>query len=137
MFCTYELATLQENIMTLSTEENGIREAINYYSEGMRTPNLEILRKAFHPVAILCGYLGDEMIAAPIEALYDWVASSPAPERYQLSILTIEVTGRVASAKVRETDTHGDFADYFHLLKDGDRWWIVSKVWDAMTVPEE
>lgn len=121
--------------MNLSTEESGIRDAINHYGEGMRTANVEILKKAFHEVAILCGYLGDEMIAAPIEGLYDWVNSSPAPEGYELSILAIEITGRVASAKVRETDAHGDFIDYFHLLRDGERWWIVSKAWDAATAP--
>ena len=113
--------------------ETGIREAINYYAEGMRTASVEILKKGFHQQAILCGYLGDEMIAAPIEGLYDWVSSNPAPEIFNFSILAIEVTGRVASATARETDSHGDVIDYFHLLNDNDRWWIVSKLWDAET----
>jgi hypothetical protein len=65
--------------MNSSADENGIREAINYYIEGMRTGNVEVLRQGFHQQAILCGYLGDEMIAAPIEGLYDWVNSNPAP----------------------------------------------------------
>jgi len=63
--------------MNHSAEGNDIREAINYYSEGMRTANVEILKKAFHQVAVLCGYLGDELIAAPIEGLYDWFESRP------------------------------------------------------------
>lgn len=117
--------------MSLSTDENGIREVINYYSQGMGTANVEILKKAFHELAILCGYLGDEQIAARIEGLYDWVGSNPAPETYNCSILAIEITGRVAAATVRETDPHGDVIDYFHLLNDGDRWWVVSKLWDA------
>ena len=120
--------------MSLSAE-SGIREAINYYAEGMGTANVEILKEAFHQQAILCGYLGDEMIAAPIEGLYDWVNSNPAPaatgEVFGCSILSIEATGRVAAATVRETSHEGDAIDYFHLLKDGDRWWIVSKLWDA------
>src|SRR6266478_5166600 len=119
--------------MNSSADENGIREAINYYIEGIRTGNVEVLRQGFHQQAILCGYLGDEMIAAPIEGLYDWVNSNPAPEFFNLSILAIEITGRVAAATVRETDSHGDVIDYFHLLKDGDRWLIVSKLWDAET----
>jgi hypothetical protein len=118
-----------------SSEENGIREAINYYTEGMRTGDVEILKNGFHQQAILCGYLGDEKIAAPIEALYDWVKSNPAPaqtgEAFGCSILTIKVTGRVAAVTVRETSHEGDVIDYFHLLKDGDGWWIVSKLWDA------
>ncbi len=115
------------------SDESGIREAINHYAEGMGAAKVEILKEAFHRQAILCGYLGDEMIAAPIEGLYDWVSSNPVPEIFNLSILAIEITGRVATAKVRETDSYGDVIDYFHLLKDGDRWWIVSKLWDAET----
>ena len=121
--------------MNSSSDENGIREAITYYADGMKTGNPEILKKGFHQQAILCGYLGDEKIAAPIEALYEWVQSNPAPaasgEHFECSILAIEITGRVASATVRETSHEENVIDYFHLLKDGDRWWIVSKLWDT------
>ena len=121
--------------MNISSEETGVLEAINYYTEGMRTGKVEILKKGFHQQAILCGYLGDEMIAAPIEGLYDWVNSNPAPaetgEIFGCAILATEVTGRVAAATVRETSHEGDVIDYFHLLKDRERWWIVSKLWDA------
>ena len=117
------------------SEENGVREAINYYVEGMRTGNVETLKAGFHQQAILCGYLGDEMIAAPIQGLYDWVASNPAPAEsgdvFRCAILAIEVTGRVAAATVRETSHEEDVIDHFHLLRDQDRWWIVSKLWDA------
>jgi putative lumazine-binding protein len=121
--------------MNASSEENGIRETINYHVDGMRTGNVEILKKGFHQLAILCGYLGDEMIAAPIEGLYDWVNSNPAPaqtgEGFDCSTLSIEITGRVAAVTMRETSHEGDVIDYFHLLKDKDRWWVVSKLWDA------
>jgi hypothetical protein len=122
--------------MNNSSEENGVREAINYYAEGMRMGSVEILKKGFHQQAILSGYLGDEMIVAPIEGLYEWVESNPAPaetgEAFGCAILAMEVTHRVATATVRETTHEGDkFIDYFHLLKDRERWWIVSKLWDA------
>ena len=32
---------------------------------------------------------------------------------------------------IRETDLHGGVIDYLHLLKVGDDWSIVSKLWDA------
>ena len=118
--------------MTINaTDEDLIRETIDHYSEGMRTADAVTLRKAFHELAILCGYIGDEMIAAPIQGLYDWVESNSVPEGYKCAILDIETTGRVASAKIRETDLHGDVIDYFHLLKVGETWSIVSKVWDS------
>jgi len=118
--------------MTISsTEEDLIRETIERYSEGMRTADAATLRKAFHEQAILCGYIGDEMIAAPIQGLYDWVEANSVPAAYKCAILGIEITGRVAAATIRETDLHDQAIDYFHLLKTGDRWWIVSKVWDS------
>jgi len=121
--------------VSLSFEESAIRVAIKHYAEGMRTGSVEILKEGFHEQAILCGYLGDELIAAPIEALYEWVGSNPAPtetgEDYGYSILAIEINGRVATATIRETSHDGDVIDYFHLLKEKDRWWIVSKLWDA------
>jgi hypothetical protein len=121
--------------MDTSSEERGIREAITHYTEGMRTGDVEMMKRGFHEQAILCGYLGDDLIAAPIAALYDWVGANPAPaatgEPYDSEVLAIEVTNRVATASVRETEQHGTVIDHFHLLKVGERWWIVSKIWDA------
>ena len=116
-------------------DEQGIRAAIDFYAEGMRTGDVETLKRGFHEQAILCGYLGDDLIAAPIAALYDLVAGNPAPaatgEPFSCETLGLDVTGRVATAKVRESDHHGVVIDHFHLLKVGECWSIVSKLWDA------
>ena len=40
--------------MTTSFDEQGIREAITFYAEGMRTGDVETLKRAFHEQAILC-----------------------------------------------------------------------------------
>ena len=121
--------------MDAPAEEGGVRVAIEHYAEGMRTGHVDTLKEAFHEQAILCGYLGDELIAAPIVALYDWVAGNPAPatsgEPFNCEVRDIEITNRVATAAVRETDQHGAVIDHFHLLKVSERWWIVSKIWDA------
>jgi len=121
--------------MDTSLEEQAIREAIGYYAEGMRAGSAEVMKRGFHEQAILCGYLGDDLIAGPIAELYAWVESNPAPsatgDRFECQVVGVEVTGRVASATVRETDHHGTVIDHFHLLKVGDRWAIVSKLWDA------
>ena len=122
--------------MTAITDERAIRETIDHYSNGMKSADVASLKNAFHELAILCGYIGDELIAAPIQGLYDWVESNSVPEDYTCTVLGIEIIGRVATAKVRETDLHGDVIDHFHLLKVGDRWWIVSKIWDAEPVEE-
>jgi hypothetical protein len=64
------------------------------------------------------------MIAGPIDGLYDWINSNPAPvtteEAFDCVVLALEITGQVASAKVRETH-EGVVIDYFHI-----------KAWGAM-----
>ena len=120
--------------METLADEQGIRDAIAHYAEGMRAHNVEALKRSFHEQAILCGYLGDDLIVGPIAELYAWVSSNPSPiatgDTYACDILRIDMTGRVASATVRE-HYHGLAVDYFHLLKVGDRWSIVSKLWDS------
>jgi hypothetical protein len=121
--------------MTMSSNEQGIRDVIGHYAEGMRTHDVEALKRSFHAQAILCGYLGDDLIASPIGELYDWARANLSPaatgDPFTCEVLGIEVTGRVATATVRESDAHGTVIDYFHLLKIGNAWSIVSKLWDA------
>jgi hypothetical protein len=119
----------------MSLDEQGIRSAIGHYVEGMRTHDVETLKRGFHDQAILCGYLRDDVIAGPIAALYDWAGANASPaatgDPFNCEVLDIEVRGRVATATVRESDAHGTVIDYFHLLKIGNTWSIVSKLWDA------
>jgi Putative lumazine-binding len=122
-------------MMTMSPDEQSIRDVIGHYADGMRTGDVATLQRAFHDQAILCGYLEADVIASPIAGFYDWIGANPAPAStgapYACEILAIDVTGRVASATVRETYYHGTVTDHFHLLKVGDNWSIVSKLWDA------
>ena len=121
--------------MDTAKDEQQIRAVIAHYAEGMRTHDVATLKRAFHDLAILCGYLGDDLIAGPIAALYEWVETNPGPaatgEPYACEILKIEITNRTAAASLRETDLHGRVIDYLHLLKAGESWSIVSKLWDA------
>src|SRR4029453_12952621 len=101
--------------MNKLAEEQGIRSVIAHYAEGMRTHNVDSLKRAFHEQAILCGYLGDDLIAGPIAVLYAWVGSNPSPaatgDPYACDILSVEVTGRVATVAVREL-YHDTAIDY-------------------------
>lgn len=117
-------------------EQDGIRQAINFYIEGLREGSVETLKQAFHEQATMCGYLGDEMMIVPIQGLYDFVASHDAPaksgELFSVSVAAIEVAGSVASARITEKSYQGfDFTTFFQLLKIDGRWWIVGKVFNV------
>lgn len=117
-------------------EQDGIRQAINFYIEGLREGSVETLKQAFHTEATMCGYLGETMMIVPIQGLYDFVASHDAPaktgEPFEASVVAIEIAGSVASARITEKSYQGfDFTTFFHLLKIDERWWIVGKVFNV------
>ena len=117
-------------------EEDGIRQAINFYIEGLREGSVETLKEAFHEQATMCGYLGETLMIVPIQELYDFVGLHDAPaktgELFSASIAAIEIAGSVASAKITEKSYQGfDFTTLFHLLKIEGRWWIVGKVFNV------
>ncbi len=121
---------------TAATEQDGIRQAVNFYIEGLRAGSVETLKKAFHEQATMCGYLGETMMTVPIQGLYDFVASNDAPaktgEPFTCTIAAIEVAGSVASARITEKSYQGfDFTTFFHLLKIEGKWWIVGKVFNV------
>ena len=116
--------------------EDGVRQAVNYYIDGLREGNVETLKQAFHPQSTMCGYLGEDLLVVPIEGLYDFVASHPAPaqsgEPFSAEIASLEVAGSVATARISEKSYQGfNFSTFFHLLKIEDRWWIVGKVFNV------
>jgi hypothetical protein len=117
-------------------EQDGIRQAINFYIEGLRVGSVETLKQAFHEQATMCGWLGEDLLIVPIQGLYDFVSSHDAPaksgEQFEASVAAIEVAGTVASAKITEKSYQGfDFTTLFQLLKIEGRWWIVGKVFNV------
>jgi len=123
------------NTAATATEQDGIRQSINFYIDGLREGSVETLKQAFHSEATMCGYLGETLMVVPIQGLYDFVASHDAPaksgEPFRASVAAIEVAGSVASAQVTEKSYQGfDFTTFFQLLKIDGRWWIVGKVFN-------
>lgn len=121
---------------TAALEQDGIRQAINFYIEGLREGSIETLKEAFHSEATMCGHLGETLLVVPIQGLYDFVSSHDAPaktgEAFEASVAAIEVAGSVASAKITEKSYQGfDFTTFFQLLKIDGRWWIVGKVFNV------
>ncbi|MDQ3042201.1 MAG: nuclear transport factor 2 family protein [Acidobacteriota bacterium] len=47
-------------------EQDGIRQAINFYIDGLREGSVETLKQAFHTQETMCGYLGETLMVVPI-----------------------------------------------------------------------
>lgn len=118
----------------LTRNETQIRDTIDRYVEGMRTADVALLKSAFHKHANMFGDFGDNLMAAPIDALFDWVSAELEPGAtgadHRVEVEDVEIAGDVALARVHERDFFGgDAREFFTLVRTDDGWRITNKSW--------
>ena len=111
-------------------EEASVRATVETYLHGLKFNDVESFRKAFYPEAKLFfvrknGELGE----LTQEQWYQgFAANAGKEEQGGLRIAAVDITGKAASVKVIETYPDSTYTDYVSLLKLGDEWKIVNKV---------
>lgn len=118
-----------------------IKDTVNLYVEGFRTGNIEMMKKAFHPRAMMYGTSAKSVTVVEIEGLYAFAAANKPPsetgEPQQCFITSVRYAGHAASVEMIEESSYGsDYTNYFQLLKIEGKWLIVSKTFNA-TVPNK
>ena len=122
-----------------NTELQSIKATVDLYIDGLQTGNVEMLRTAFHPKAMMYGANAKAITVVEIESLYGFVASNDPPsktgEPRQCFITAINYAGNAASVEMVEESAYGnDYTNYFHLLKIDGRWLIVSKTYNTTKI---
>jgi hypothetical protein len=131
-------------------DEASIRQVVQYYFDAVKNDDAESLSRAFHPKAKWFnagdkGYLWEisqERVAANLKSN----ARRHMPKsNAAMKIVTIDITGGVASAKI-ETEysisgppellsklatTGGKVTEYLSLIKFDDGWKIVSRIYSG------
>jgi hypothetical protein len=122
--------------MVFGKEHDAVRKVVIDYLEGMIWGDEERLRRAFHPDAIQVGHFSDTYEFFPLQDFIDWVRSEktePPGSPYVAELISIEVTGTVAIAKVKDSCFDTDFTDFLVMVKDRPdatgRWQIVTKAY--------
>ncbi|WP_135450634.1 nuclear transport factor 2 family protein [Tabrizicola caldifontis] len=122
--------------MAWGGEHDAVRAVVVDYLEGMCWGDEAKLRRAFHPGALQVGHFAETYEFFPLEEFIDWVKSEEtAPEGSPIiaELLSIEVTGTVAVAKLTDTCFGTDFTDYLVMVKDRPdtqgKWQIVTKAY--------
>ena len=106
-----------------------ISSVIQTYVQGGRNGDAAIMKPAFREDATIHGYLGGDLLAGPIDMLFDWVAESPPAPDLEATIVNIDLAHTVATARVEIIGWLGHrFTDQFTLLKENGAWTITSKV---------
>ncbi|MCX7889344.1 MAG: nuclear transport factor 2 family protein [Rhodobacteraceae bacterium] len=117
-------------------EHEAVRRVVVDYLEGMIWNDEAKLRRAFHPGALQVGHFGATYEFFPLEEFIAWVKgeeTTPPGTPYVAELLSIEVTGTVAVAKLTDTCFGTDFTDWLVMVKDrpdaAGRWQIVTKAY--------
>ena len=120
--------------MSFGSEHDAVRAVVVDYLEGMVWGDEAKLNRAFHPGAIQVGHFRGTYEFLSAQEFIDWVIaekSEPEGTPYVAELVSIEVTGTVAVAKVTDSCFGADFTDYLVLVKDQpgprSKWQIVTK----------
>ena len=110
-----------------------VRAVVARYLHGLKFNDVSDFKAAFAPDARLYWRKADGTRGELTqEAWYKgFAASAGKEEEGDLRIDALDVTRDVATAKVVETYAKSVYVDYLNLLRIGDEWRIVNKVYTA------
>lgn len=113
---------------------DAISAVIQHYIDGARSGRGEDMKPAFHQDATIFGYVGPDLFAGPIQGLYDWNDQNGPATDIQTRIVSIDIVGTVASARLETENWTGHrFTDFLNLLKVDHQWKIMNKVFHLHT----
>ncbi len=113
--------------------EDAIRRTVQTYFDCMYQSSAEKAHAAFHPSAKITGYMEDGLAEMNVQQFAGFVASQqPSPqekgEPARLDVLSIEIAGDTAVARVRDDYMGLTFLDTLSLLKTEGEWRIYNKL---------
>lgn len=106
----------------------GIRKALDLYCEASVKGDSKIAEHAFAPTATMSYAENGKLVSVPIKALFDYYdQTGPQPASYEISSCNVADDVAIVSIDSKFGETR--FADMFTLVKDGNDWKIISKVY--------
>lgn len=118
-----------QNINTVQDYED-VLGAMEGYVRGLKTGNVEELKKTFHQDAIMYGHLGDDLSQGSIDNLYTYVEKFGAAPNIKTNLTVLHKTPTTAIVRIEmEHDAADeDFTDYHSLIKIKGEWKVVAKL---------
>ncbi len=123
------MSTTTTTATTYVNDIDEITTMMQAYIDGARTGKGAAMKPAFHDDATICGYVGPDLFAGPIQELYDWNDGNGPATDIECRFTSIDVVGTAASVRVDVDNWTGHrFTDFFNLVKIDGQWKILSKV---------
>ena len=115
------------------SEREAIESTIQLYFDCLHESSKDMVNLAFHPNAKITGIFGGDFHEMSRDEFGDLVASQqPSPkengETLKVEILSIEVAGITAGARVRDDYLGFTFVDTLSLVKTDETWVIYNKL---------
>ncbi len=111
------------------SEYDVIANVIQQYIDGARSGKGEDMRPAFHKDATIFGYVGPDLLAGPIQQLFDWNDENGPATGLLARIASIDLIDTAATVRLELDDWTGHrFTDLFTLLRVDGEWKIMNKV---------
>ena len=115
-------------------EYKAVESTIHIYIDGAKAGNGALTRTAFYEHAHIVGSIDGTFDVAGLDAFEGAVNSIGAAHDLQYRIVSIDISGPAASAKVEFFNWAGfRFTDFFVLYKHQEQWKISAKVYDSHT----
>ncbi|PLP99174.1 nuclear transport factor 2 family protein [Cupriavidus pauculus] len=110
-----------------------ILQLLESYLDALYDGDVALLRATFHPDALLFAEVRGEIVQKTLDAYLQGVAGRESPasrnDPYGMSILSVDVLGKIASAKVRVRVAGNNYYNFLSLLSVGGDWQIVNKLY--------
>ena len=106
----------------------GITKVLNLYTEAAVKGDSKIAQPAFAPKATMSYTEKGKLVTVPISELFAYYDKT-GPHQATYKIETVKVASDVAVVSIDSKFGDTSFDDMFTLVKDGDDWKIVSKVY--------
>lgn len=115
------------------SDEHDIRQTVQTYFDGMYESSADKTREAFHPHAKIVGYLEDGFHEMSVDDFAGFVegqqpSAHERGEPARLDVLSVEVSGETAVARVRDDYLGLTFVDTLTLVLTDGRWSIYTKL---------
>lgn len=113
---------------TMEQDLAGITKALDLYAGAAIKGDSKVAQPAFAPGATMSYTENGKLVTVPISELYAYFDKT-GPHQATYKIETVKIAGDVAIVSIDSKFGDTAFDDMFTLVKDGDSWKIVSKVY--------
>jgi len=116
-----------------NADEAEVRAALEHYLQGHATGDGQHFRLVFHPDSKLYFNREGKFSTRTAEEYIGGASGKPADDEAQRKrrIVSVDVSGDAAQAKIELDYPTVFFTDYFNLLKVDGKWMIVNKTFNA------